>query len=297
MKKISILLSAGLLLGLLSGCAPREDARIAATILPVYEFTSRICEGTGLEVARLVTESVSCLHDYTLQVSQMRILEGAQVTVQNGAGLEEFLEDTLESADIVIDASEGIEVLCPEEEHDHDHDHDHIEHDHHHEQDGHIWLSPANAMVMAQNICNGLSAHFPAHRDAFEKNLTGLLADLEQLQSYGEAQLAQLKCRELITFHDGFAYFAEAFDLTILRAVEEESGSEASAAELIELIGMVDEHGLPAIFTETNGADAAAKTIAVETGCAIFTLDMAMAGDSYFEAMYHNIDTIKEALG
>lgn len=297
MKKISILLSAGLLLGLLSGCAPREDARIAATTLPVYEFTSRICEGTGLEVARLVTESVSCLHDYTLQVSQMRILEGAQVTVQNGAGLEEFLEDALESADIVIDASEGIEVLCPEEEHDHDHDHDHIEHDHHHEQDGHIWLSPANAMVMAQNICNGLSAHFPAHRDAFKKNLTGLLADLEQLQSYGEAQLAQLKCRELITFHDGFAYFAEAFDLTILRAVEEESGSEASAAELIELIGMVDEHGLPAIFTETNGADAAAKTIAVETGCAIFTLDMAMAGDSYFEAMYHNIDTIKEALG
>ena len=34
-----------------------------------------------------------------------------------------------------------------------------------------------------------------------------------------------------------------------------------------------------------------------ETGCGVFSLDMAMAGDSYFDAMYHNIDTIKEALG
>ena len=150
---------------------------------------------------------------------------------------------------------------------------------------------------MAKNICGGLCIQFPEHADTFNQNLTSLLSELDALQAYGEAQLQDLQCRELITFHDGFAYFAEAFNLTILKAVEEESGSEASAAELIELIGMVEHHSLPAIFTESNGSDAAANIISAETGAKLFSLDMAMSGDSYFDAMYHNIDTIKEALG
>ena len=117
------------------------------------------------------------------------------------------------------------------------------------------------------------------------------------MQRYGEDALSGLSCRELITFHDGFSYFAESFHLTILAAVEEESGSEASARELIELIGLSREHSLPAIFIEVNGSPSAASVLSRETGIRIFSLDMAMAGDSYFAAMYRNIDTVKEALG
>ena len=79
--------------------------------------------------------------------------------------------------------------------------------------------------------------------------------------------------------------------------MEEESGSEASARELIHLIEITNHHNLPAIFTETNGSPSAAQVISRETGAKIFTLDMAMSGESYFEAMYHNIYTVKEALG
>lgn len=289
MKKLLVLLI--ILNILLCGCmGQQESAQLAATTLPVYEFTSRLCEGTGITVTRLVTESVSCLHDYTLQVSQMRAIESAEAVLISGANLEEFLEEALENADTVIDASTGIELICPEEGHDHDDGH-------RHDSDPHIWLSPANAKIMAQNLCDGLTALYPQYERIFRENLDGLLADLDALQSYGETELAELSCRELITFHDGFAYFAEAFGLTILEAVEEESGSEASAAELIALIGMVNDHELPAIFTETNGSAAAAQTISAETGAAVYSLDMAMAGDSYFDAMYHNIDTLKEALG
>ena len=150
---------------------------------------------------------------------------------------------------------------------------------------------------MAENICRGLKAQYPTHSNTFAQNLAVLLSDLDALQSYGENQLADLSSRELITFHDGFAYFADAFGLTILEAVEEESGSEASAAELKHLIGLVREHQLPAIFTERSGSASAAGVIAAETGARTFALDMAMAGSSYFEATYHNIDTVKEALG
>ena len=78
--------------------------------------------------------------------------------------------------------------------------------------------------------------------------------------------------------------------------MEEEAGSEASARELIHLIEAVEHHGLPAIFTETSGSTSAAEIIARETGCARYTLSMAMTGDSYFDAMYRNIHTLKEAL-
>ncbi len=292
MKRLIRLLIALLLLGLLGGCAENgSNTQVAATTLPVYDFTVRLCEGTPITVTRLVTEQVSCLHDYSLNVRQVRAVEAAEMVVISGAGLEEFLGDLLLDAPIV-DASQGITLICPEEDHEgHDHDDGH-----HHEEDPHIWLSPENAKQMVQNICVGLSEQYPEYAQTFSQNLTDLQEDLDALLQYGKQQLETLSCRELITFHDGFSYFAQAFDLTILEAVEEESGSEASAKELIHLIEDVEHHSLPAVFTEKSGSVSAADVISRETGCAVYTLDMAMTGDSYFDAMYHNIDTIKEAL-
>lgn len=290
MKRIFCLLA--ILLLIMCGCDSAEaPAQVAATTLPVYEFTTRIAEGTGITVTRLVTESVSCLHDYSLNVRQVKAAEAAELIVISGAGLEEFMEDILHDKQS-IDASEGVEILECEHEHDHDHDHDH-----HHEMDSHIWLSPENAKVMARNICNGLAAQYPEQTGLFEANLEALLSDLDALQVYGIEQLSDLSTEDMITFHDGFGYLAHTFGLHILEAVEEESGSEASAQELKHLIGIVEAHNLPAVFIETHGSASAAEVIARETGAALFTLDMAMGGDSYFDAMYHNIDTIKEAMG
>ena len=292
MKYLKILIAVTLSV-LLCGCAGSAgNGRIAATTLPVWEFSSRLCAGTPITVTRLVTEQVSCLHDYSLNVRQVKAAESAETIIISGAGLEDFLDDLLVNAS-VIDASEGVGLLCGEE---HEDEHHHVE-GHHHEEDPHIWLSPENAQVMARNICAGLSVRYPAYKNTFEANLTVLLRDLDTLRQYGEDTLSTLKCRNLITFHDGFSYFADFFGLTIVKAVEEESGSEASARELIELITLVEEQSLPAIFTEASGSTSAASIIARETGCGVFSLDMAMAGDSYFDAMYHNIDTIKEALG
>jgi ABC-type Zn uptake system ZnuABC Zn-binding protein ZnuA len=288
MKRLFALL--GCILFLLAGCASREaPAQIAATTLPVYEFTSRLCEGTDITVTRLVTENVSCLHDYSLNVRQTRAAEAAELIVISGAGLEDFMEDLLLGKS-VVDSSCGIDALHADHAHDHDHDHDHAE-------DAHIWLSPANAKQMATNICAGLTEKYPANKAAFEANLTTLLADIDTLAQYAETQLSSLSCRELITFHDGFSYLAEAFDLHILAAVEEESGSEASAAELKALIQLVRDNRLPAVFTERSGSVSAADVIAAETGVKIYALDMAMSGDSWLDAMYQNINTLKEALG
>lgn len=272
-----------------SGCAAQEKpAQIAATTLPVYEFTSILCKDTGITVARLVTENISCLHDYSLNVRQVRAAEAAELIVISGAGLEDFMSDLLAKKE-AVDSSAGIELLSCAQEHDHDHGHQH-------ETDSHIWLDPENAKIMAQNVYAELCKKYPAHVDTFSVNLQSLLTKLDALSQYGNQQLSTLSCRDMITFHDGFGYLAHAYDLHILEAVEEESGSEASAAELKHLITEVQEHNLPAIFTEVNGSVSAAGIISGETGAKVFKLDMAMSGDSYFDAMYHNINTLKEAL-
>jgi len=287
MKRLFALL--GLILFLLPGCAKQEShAQIAATTLPVYEFTSRLCEGTGISVTRLVTESVSCLHDYSLNVRQVKAAEAAELIVINGAGLEDFMEDLLEGKQTIV-ASKDVPLL--------ENCHDHGDHeDHHHEADSHIWLSPANAMVMVTNIMEGLVAAYPEHTEKLQWNGILLLTKLKMLLDYGNQQLSPLKNRKLLTFHDGFGYFAQCFDLHIVAAVEEEAGAETSARQLVNLIELVQQLHIPAVFTETNGSDASAKVICAETGAGLYTLDMAISGEDYFTAMYHNIDTIREAL-
>ncbi len=274
----------------LCGCRINDtSAQVIATTLSAYEFTSALCEGTDIRVSQLITEDISCLHDYTLQVSQMRAVENASLIVISGGGLEDFLDDILSTPDKVLDASAGTDLLCNADAH-------HHKGEHHHETDPHYWLSPELAMTMVQNICTGLTEKYPQFADTFSENRCAIEQKLLDLQSYGENTLKDLSTRNLVTFHDGFAYFAQAFDLHIFKAIEEESGAEASAAELIEIIDLIQENGINAIFTEENGSDSAASIIAKETGAQVYTLSMAMSCESYFDAMYHNINTVKEAL-
>lgn len=118
MKKIICsFLAALFLLASLSGCGADEGEAnrltVVATTYPVYLLACAVTDGVeGVSVERLNTGSVSCLHDYTLSVDDMKKLEGADVIALNGAGLEDFMEDALAASDAAsIDCSAGVELL------------------------------------------------------------------------------------------------------------------------------------------------------------------------------------------
>ena len=296
---LSLLLSGLLLLtacggGTASTPAPAEDddtIHILATTYPVYLFTTAVTEGVeGVEVTRLIQEEISCLHDYTLTVNDMKAIEAADVIVMNGVGLEDFMSDALATSDApVIDCSEGVELLEAMGHEGHDHDA---------EYDPHIWMDEGNVSVMLENITKALSDLDPDHEETYEANR----AAADTALGYDAEKLSQLSGKPLITFHDGFQYFARATGLDLLKAIEEEEGAEASAAEIKEIVGLIGEYDIPAIFTEKNGSDATAQAISRETGCGVAQLDLVMSGDGsgiqpYVDAMNQNIDTIREALG
>lgn len=277
-----------LLLGvLLGGCAKSENRAetggIVTTTMQLYTLTRQILSGSETEktlpLSCVISEPVSCLHDYTLSVRQMEQIESAAVVITSGFGLEDFMDDALSAATgAVICSGAKILPLAGEES----------------QYDPHVWLSPKNAALAAQSIADALALLYPQDSAVFSKNAESYAADMDGLQSYGEQTLRDLTCRRLITFHDGFSYFAEAFGLEIAASMEIEAGSEPSAKDLEQIIRLIREENIPAIFTETNGTRDAAELVAAETGVKIFTLDMGLSGN---DAILYNIDTIKEALG
>lgn len=303
MPRIAALLCAFLLL---CGCSSspvvgEETLTVTASTYPIYLLTCAVADGVdGVRVERLATGSVSCLHDYTLSVNDMKKIERADVLALNGAELEDFMSDALAlSSAAVIDCSAGVELLPTSGHEDHDHEHDHHDHDHGH-WDPHIWLDPANAALMAANLATGLAQADPAHADAYYSNAAQAAAQLSALDAELTALFSQATAHtDLITFHDGFAYFAHAYDLHLLRAIEEEAGSEASAKEIVAVSALVKEHDISVIFTEVNGSDATANAIARETGCSVARLTMLMDGpnvegaEDLFAILNHYSDSLR----
>ena len=300
-KTILALLLSGLML--LSGCAAGQPSRTtqaefqaAATTYPVYLMAQAVTEGVeGVSVSLVIDQEVSCLHNYTLTMQDMRSVEQADVLLINGMGLEDFLDDVLENRTL-IDCSQGITPREPEEDDGHNHG---LESDHSHETDPHIWMDPRNAAVMAQNIAQGLAGLDPDHAEAY---LANAKAAAQELTEFREEMLELLDGGhyDLITFHDGFGYFADSFGMHLLAAVEEEEGSEASAKTIVEITHLVEENHLPAVFTEVNGSDATAKAICRECGIESYPLNMCMSGDgggleAYEAVIRQNIETIMEA--
>ena len=288
MKK-RILIPALMLLVLLCGCAGTANTQNAAsgivcTTQQLANLTERVLDGTtageSTPVACVVTEPVSCLHDYTLSVRQMQLLENAAVVIESGMGLEDFMEDALRASHCTrITASDGVAALPSDEDPD--------------EPDPHLWLAPENCARMAQTIADGLAELYPEDAARLRENAADYAREMDELQAYGEQTLANLSCRKLVTFHDGFSYFADAFDLEIAAAMEVEAGSEPSAKELEDVVAVVRENAIPAVFSETNGTQDAAQLVARETGAGVFVLDMGLSDP---DAIRKNIDTVKEAL-
>ncbi|MBQ9852940.1 MAG: zinc ABC transporter substrate-binding protein [Ruminiclostridium sp.] len=323
----------------LTACGPAsqevsedETFTLVTTTYPVYLLAKEVTRDVeGITVTCMINQGIGCLHDYTLSIHDMKILDRADLLALSGAGLEESMADAIAAAGCPqIDCSAGIALLESTHEHDHDHgeeaeeadDHDHedeaepeedahhhedaaeTDYDaHDHEHDNHIWMDPLRAGQMIQNLAEGLAQADPANARTYLANAAAAAELLAQAHGEISASLAELPCRDLITFHDGFAYFADTFGLTILRSMEEEAGSEASAHDVVEILEEIQIHALPAIFTEVNGGTATAEMIQRECGIPIYPLDMMMSGPTvdvngihtYLDRIIQNAETLQEA--
>lgn len=297
MKKFLVALLAAMLLPL--GAVAET---IVTSFYPIYLFALNLTEGIeGVEVRNLAAPDTGCLHDYQLQTGDMKKLAEADAFLINGAGMESYLSGVMDAFPelMLVDASAGIELLCTEEEHDHEHDHDHD----HGEYNAHVWLDAENAQIMVRNLAEGLMTACPEHAEGIAANRDAYLTRLAALDAELTAALAELPSRDIVTFHEAFPYFANAYDLNVAAVVNREPSDALSPAKLAELVKLVRDLGVPPLFVEPQYEDMAAQTLARETGAQLYTLDPAVTGPEenvpltyYEDVMRANMQVLLTAL-
>lgn len=273
---------------------------VVTSFYPVWMMTLNLTRGLEdhVTVRNLAAPSVGCLHDYQLQTSDMKVLSGADIFLVNGAGMEAFLPEIARALpDLpVIEASEGIgllesgdavEILEAEEE----------------EVNSHLWLDPARAIRMAENIAAGLVRLMPEDEAVISANLQDYRSRLEILDQRLREGLEDLPRRDIVTFHEAFPYFAAAYGLHVVAVVNREPGEVLTPAQMAVLVREISRLGNPPLFVEPQYTDLSAQTLSRETGSSVWSLDPMVTGpeedvpfDYYETVMLRNMDTLIEAL-
>jgi zinc/manganese transport system substrate-binding protein len=284
-----------------AGAAPAGKLAVVATTPEVADFVRTIGAG-DVAVTQIIKPNVDP-HDYEPTPADLQAIGAAKLVVKNGVGLEEWLDQTIESAGFggtVVDSSQGVTLRKgdPGDEEMAD-------------GDPHIWHDPRNAKIMVTNIEKALAAADPGRADAFAKNLAAYSAQLDELDAANVAAWAKIPAgqRKLVTNHDAFGYYVDRYGLDFVGSVipSMDTSAELSAGRLKDLIAKIKATGTRAVFTESSLPPKSAEAIAQQAGVKVVGGEDALYGDSlgapgtpqgtYLGAERHNPETLVAALG
>ena len=261
--------------------------RVVASIKPVHSLVSAVMAGVG-EPHLLIRGALSP-HTFSMRPSDASVLENARVIFLIGESLEISLArpiDTLAGNARVVALSEvqGL-VRTPlrkggtfeaHEAHDHgiddgqarhedeeheDEEHESEEHaaahgDEDHDAhrrgafDMHIWLDPVNAGVMARAIASVLSEADPANAGTYSANAQALRPRLEELTAQIAAEMAPVRDKPFIVFHDAYRYFEDRFGLTAAGSMVVSPDRSPGVRRISELRDKIRELGVACVFAE-----------------------------------------------
>jgi ABC-type Zn uptake system ZnuABC Zn-binding protein ZnuA len=299
------------------GAAADGEATVVATTTQVADFAREV-GGDAVEVTPLLTAGQSA-HSFDPSAAQLLALGQADALVVNGAGLESWLDDAIAASGFdgaLIDASTGIDLAATEDAHAEEDVHDEEAGDEHADDDHddgnpHIWTDPELAAAMVENIADGLAEVDGVDADVVRAGEADYLDRLEALDAWIEENVAQVPVEQrlLVTNHDAFTYFLEAYDVTFVGSVipSFDDNAEPSASEIDDLVERIRETGVQAVFSEASISAKAAETIADEAGVSVYSGDDALYGDSlgqpgsegetYLGSQVHNASRILESWG
>lgn len=249
-------------------------------------------------------------HAWMATPREMAALQGADVLFLNGLGLEAALLPTLGATARdrglpLVSVNEGVPTLAAihaggEDEHAGD------SHAREGGVDPHTWQNPRNVQIWAQNVGRALAVLDPANAGAYTAAAEAYMAELEALDAELRNTLAPIPAaqRKLLTDHDAFAYFADAYGFTVIGSVVASFSSLAtvSARNLAALQRQAQAEGARALFVGNTLSPALAEQVAADAGLPIVRLfsdslgPPGEVGDTYAGMMRANAGAILHAL-
>jgi zinc transport system substrate-binding protein len=247
---------------------------VVVTILPQAEFVESV-GGEKVTVTVMVPPGQDP-HTYAPTFSQLVAVKQAKLYAEVGSGIDFELAymDSIVQANrnmLVVDCSKGIELI---------------------ENDPHIWLSPRNAKIMVENICDGLIQVDPQDRDYYIQNENEYLAKLDKLDTDISSNLTAITNRWFIVFHPAWAYFARDYNLTQL-AIEIE-GKTPSPKDIADVVQEAKEHSIKVVFASPEFDIKSAQTIAEAIGGRVALIDP-LARD-YINNMYQVLSELVQGM-
>jgi ABC-type Zn uptake system ZnuABC Zn-binding protein ZnuA len=284
-----------------SSTASDGALRVVATTTQVGSVAREI-GGDAIELTVLLKPGIEA-HDFELTPAAGAALEQADLILISGAGLEDWLDETLETiggADRVRDLSDGVSLRAPGA--------DEAGHEADGEVDPHYWLSAPNAIVMAENARDALADAAPNDGTGFVERAAALIARLEEADAEVRAMIDEIPAadRRIVTDHDALGYFIDEYGLEFVGSVfpSLDVSSEPSAQEIEALVAEIRDQGVTAIFTESSVNPRLAAAVAEETEARlvdepIYTDSLGPEGsgaDTLDGMLIHNARVIRDGL-
>ena len=240
-------------------------------------------------------------HEFEPKPADLKIVGSSQLVLLSAKHMEGYVSKLREATGgkgNFLEVGDGFASLKMAADHDHAH-----AGDSHSEEDPHWWHSIGNVQKAAKIVRDALKKISPADAATFSANAGKYLAQLDALQKWTKAKLAELprNKRKLVTSHDAFQYFAKENGFTIYAIEGLSSSDQPSSKRVADLIREVKEQGVKAVFSESIKNPKVLKEITRETGAVIggeLYADGLGEGDAgTYQGMYkHNVSVIVDAL-
>ena len=256
--------------------ATGEVVIVHAAFYPL-EFLAKTIGGDQIQVISLTAPGAEP-HDMELTPVQVAELENTSLALFID-GFMPAVDEAIEASvpDRALDLSTTVTLLEAEahsDEEGHSDEEAATENDHDHgAYDPHIWLDPANMVLMANAVSDRLIAIDPARSDLYTANTAALVAEMEALDQEFTTGLANCEQKEIVTSHESFGYLANAYGFEQHGIAGLSPDTEPSPARLVEISEMVKVEGITTIYYETLVSPAIAETVANETGATTAVLD------------------------
>lgn len=290
-KKLLISIIIGTLLFSLTGCSAKESKnnekiRVIATFNAMKELTA-IIGGDKVEVTSLIEGNIEP-HDFEPTSKEIKKVDAGDVFVYNGAGMDNWAEDVLKSANNkikVVEATKGADLIKLT-----DTDSEHGGYD------PHIWHSLKVSQVAIKNIKDTLEEVDSQNKDYYESNYNEAIKKMNNLYNEYNEKFKALQNKVFVTGHEGFGYLCNDYGLKQIGIENAFASGDPSPARLKELTDICKENNVKVIFMEEQISPKLSETLAKEVGARVEVIESMETEGEYFSTMESNLKKIYEAL-
>jgi zinc/manganese transport system substrate-binding protein len=285
-----------LALSAMPGAAPaaaEDKLKVVASISIIGDLVKNV-GGDRVEVTTLIGPN-SDAHVFSPTPADARTLGAARAVFINGMGLEGWITRLIAAAGTnaaPVAVSTGVTPRQAEE-------------GGHHTVDPHAWQAVANAKIYVANIRNGLKKADPAGAAAYDANAKVYLGKLDELEREVREAIGKIPPdrRKIITTHDAFGYFGQAYGVQFIAPLGVSADSEPSARDVARIIAQIKRQKIPAVFMENISDPRMMQQIARESGAkiggALYSDALSDSGGpagTYLDMMRSNLRALAKAL-